>query len=72
MNSTKTSGNHDVPATVVTGVVAQDNDSAVVQVFARKDFARWRYKTDVYVDGFRVFFDTPWQKLQNFKGIGHY
>lgn len=56
-------------ASVVTGVAAQDNSSSVVQIFARKEFRRWRYKTDVYVDGIRVFFDMPWQKLQTFKGM---
>ncbi|KRZ03136.1 Uncharacterized protein T11_17932, partial [Trichinella zimbabwensis] len=65
----KTLWNSEVPATVVTGLAAQDNDSAVVQIYARKEFRRWRYKTDVYVDGARVFFDTPWQKLQTFKGV---
>lgn len=55
-------------ATVVTGVAAQDNQSSIVQIFARKEFRQWRYKTDVYVDGIRVFFDMPWQKLQTFKG----
>ncbi|KFD52274.1 hypothetical protein M514_06837, partial [Trichuris suis] len=65
----KTMWNANVMATVVTGVAAQDNDSAIVEIYARKEFRRWRYKTDVYVDNARVFFDTPWQKLQTFKGV---
>lgn len=40
-----------------------------MQIFARKDFRRWRYKTDVYVDGVRIFFDMPWKKVQTFQGI---
>uniref|UniRef100_A0A5S6QTX0 AMOP domain-containing protein n=1 Tax=Trichuris muris TaxID=70415 RepID=A0A5S6QTX0_TRIMR len=65
----KTMWNTNVLATAVTGVAAQDNDSAIVEIYARKEFRRWRYKTDVYVDNARVFFDTPWQKLQTFKGV---
>lgn len=55
-------------ATIVTGISAYDNHSSVVQVFARKNFRRWRYKTDVYVDGVRIFFDMPWKKIQTFQG----
>ncbi len=55
-------------ATVITGVVARDNQSATVQVFARKEFRRWRYKMDLYVGGKRVNFDEPHKKFHNFKG----
>ncbi|KHJ42436.1 AMOP domain protein [Trichuris suis] len=47
----------DVAATVITGVSVQDQDSSVVQVFSRKQFRRWRYRTDILVDGKRYFFD---------------
>ena len=59
----------DVRATVLTGLAMRDNGSSIVQVFARKDFRRWRYKTDVYVDGYRVYFDMPWKKIQTFQGV---
>ncbi|KAH7726583.1 Protein K03H1.5 [Aphelenchoides avenae] len=59
----------EVRATVVTGIAARDNQSSVVQVFARKDFRRWRYRTDVYVDGVRIYFDMPWKKIQTFHGV---
>uniref|UniRef100_A0A5S6QR44 AMOP domain-containing protein n=1 Tax=Trichuris muris TaxID=70415 RepID=A0A5S6QR44_TRIMR len=49
--------NADVPATVITGVSVQDKDSSVVQVFSRKQFRRWRYRTDILVDGKKYFFD---------------
>ncbi|KRX90074.1 Uncharacterized protein T4E_10807 [Trichinella pseudospiralis] len=49
-------GTH-VAATVITGVAVQEDDSSVVQVFSRKQFRRWRYRTDVFVDGQRHFFD---------------
>ncbi|CAJ0946455.1 unnamed protein product, partial [Mesorhabditis belari] len=58
-----------VKASILTGIAARDNGSSVVQVFARKDFRRWRYKTDVYVDGVRIFFDMPWQKIHTFQGV---
>uniref|UniRef100_A0A8L8Q0R0 DUF5110 domain-containing protein n=1 Tax=Heligmosomoides polygyrus TaxID=6339 RepID=A0A8L8Q0R0_HELPZ len=57
-----------VRSTVLTGLAARDNQSAIVQVFARKDHRRWRYRTDVYVDGERIFFDMPWKKIQIFNG----
>lgn len=66
------SGDGEVHATVVTGIAARDNQSSVVQIFARKDFRRWRYKTDVYVDGVRIYFDMPWKKIQTFQGNAFY
>lgn len=65
----KTIWNDEVRATVITGVAAQDNNSDVVQVFARGDFRRERYRMDIYVGGVRVFFDTPYQKVQHFQGV---
>ncbi|RCN30859.1 AMOP domain protein [Ancylostoma caninum] len=58
-----------VRSTVMTGLAVRDNQSSVVQVFARKDHRRWRYRTDVYVDGERIFFDMPWKKIQTFSGV---
>ncbi|KAI6179709.1 Protein mesh [Aphelenchoides besseyi] len=59
----------EVRSTVLTGLAARDNESSVVQIFARKDFRTWRYKTDIYVDGLRIYFDMPWKKIQTFKGV---
>jgi hypothetical protein len=64
----KTLWNSEVPATIITGIAARDNGSATVQVFARKEFRRERYKLDVYVDGVRAFFDRPYKKIQTFTG----
>lgn len=58
-----------VNATVITGVVVQENDSSVVQVFARKPMRRWRYKMDIYIDGTRRFFDAPHWKFQQFNKV---
>ncbi|KAI6182105.1 Protein mesh [Aphelenchoides bicaudatus] len=58
-----------IHSTILTGIAARDNQSAVVQVFARKDFRTWRYKTDIYVDGLRIYFDMPWKKIQTFQGV---
>uniref|UniRef100_A0A0K0F7J0 Protein mesh (inferred by orthology to a D. melanogaster protein) n=1 Tax=Strongyloides venezuelensis TaxID=75913 RepID=A0A0K0F7J0_STRVS len=65
----KTIWEDEVRSTVLTGISAKDNGSSIVEVFARKDFRRWRYKTDVYVDGVRVYFDMPWKKIQTFQGV---
>ncbi|KAK6013192.1 hypothetical protein OSTOST_21551 [Ostertagia ostertagi] len=32
-----------------------------------KTIDAWRYRTDVFVDGERIFFDMPWKKIQLFK-----
>lgn len=63
------SGESEVKSTVLTGLAARDNQSSVVQIYARKDFRTWRYKTDIYVDGYRVYFDMPWKKIQTFQGV---
>uniref|UniRef100_A0A1I7RLD5 Protein mesh n=2 Tax=Bursaphelenchus xylophilus TaxID=6326 RepID=A0A1I7RLD5_BURXY len=65
----KTIWESEVRSTVLTGLAARDNQSSVVQIYARKDFRRWRYKTDIYVDGYRVYFDMPWKKIQTFQGV---
>uniref|UniRef100_A0A1I7XE73 non-specific serine/threonine protein kinase n=1 Tax=Heterorhabditis bacteriophora TaxID=37862 RepID=A0A1I7XE73_HETBA len=57
-----------VRSTVLTAVAMRDNQSSIVQVLARKDHRRWRYHTDVYVDGVRIYFDMPWKKIQSFNG----
>lgn len=65
---TKNLGHSHVNSTVITGVVMQENDSSIVQIFARKPMRRWRYKMDVYVDGMRRFTDKAHWKFQQFNG----
>ena len=55
-----------VLATAITGVAATVNGSSKVEIYARKEYRRWRYRTDVYVDGVRVFFDGYYQRTQNY------
>uniref|UniRef100_A0A914DDH4 Uncharacterized protein n=1 Tax=Acrobeloides nanus TaxID=290746 RepID=A0A914DDH4_9BILA len=65
----RTDWNQIVQATAITGVAARDNGSEVVQIYARKDHRRWRYRMDVIVNGFPCYFDTPELKMQKFKGV---
>src|ERR1700733_9457270 len=65
----KTDWNQPVRATVITGVAARENQSDIVQLFARKEFRRWRYHMDVIVNGHPCYFDTPELKMQRFRGV---
>ncbi|VDO86154.1 unnamed protein product, partial [Soboliphyme baturini] len=40
---------------VVTGVAVQDTGSSVIQVLARKEHKRWRYRTDIFADSLQYF-----------------
>ncbi|KAK6025664.1 AMOP domain protein [Ostertagia ostertagi] len=63
----KTDWNQEVHASVITGVAARENQSDIVQVFARKEFRRWRYRMDVVVNGHYRYFDTPELKMQRMR-----
>ena len=56
-------------ATIITGVSIRENNSDVVNIFARKPMRRWRYKTDIYVNNVQIFFDLPHWKIQQFNGL---
>uniref|UniRef100_A0A915DYD5 AMOP domain protein n=1 Tax=Ditylenchus dipsaci TaxID=166011 RepID=A0A915DYD5_9BILA len=64
-----TDWNQPVHASVITGVAGRENQSDIVQLFARKDHRRWRYRMDVIVNGHPCYFDTPELKMQRFRGV---
>lgn len=62
-------GNTYPNATVITAVAVQENDSDVIQISARKDFRRWRYKMDIQINGGYRMTDSPEMKWQQFRGL---
>ncbi|XP_014666828.1 PREDICTED: protein mesh-like [Priapulus caudatus] len=56
-------------ATMLTAVVGQENNSAVVEVQSRAYHARWRYKMTVLVNGRKVYFDRSYYKAQVYEGV---
>ncbi|BES91125.1 AMOP [Nesidiocoris tenuis] len=59
-------------ATLLTSVVAKENNSAIVEVRMRPRFARWRYALDVFADGKKIYFDRPALRSQHFRGVTVY
>lgn len=54
---------------MMTAVVGQENQSAVVEVQSRPYHARWRYKLTVLVNGRKVYFDRSYLKAQVYEGV---
>ncbi|XP_066592875.1 protein mesh isoform X2 [Prorops nasuta] len=59
----------EVNATQLTSVAARGNNSAIIEVRLRPQYAQWRYRLDVFADGRRVYFDRKSLKFQHFAGV---